>query len=77
MAESQNRNRGMNNGDRDAIAELKQAVKDMHKVLEKITTNDLPHITRKLGNLWTVVFYIVLPVLLIIFGSVIVKFIVE
>ncbi len=67
----------MNNGDRDAIAELKQAVKDMHKVLEKITTNDLPHITRKLGNLWTVVFYIVLPVLLIIFGSVIVKFIVE
>ena len=78
MAESQNRNREMNNGqDREALANLEQAVKDMHKALEKITTNDLPHITRKLGNLWTVVFYIVLPVLLIIFGSVIVKFIVE
>ncbi len=40
----------MNNGDRDAFAELKTAVKDMHKVLEKITTNDLPHITEKLDE---------------------------
>ena len=67
----------MNNDDRNAITKLEIAVKDMHKVLEKITTNDLPHITRKLGNLWTVVFFIMLPVLIIIFGSVIVKFIVE
>lgn len=67
----------MNNQDRNAITKLEIAVKDMHKVLEKITTNDLPHITRKLGNLWTVVFFIMLPVLIIIFGSVIVKFIVE
>ena len=67
----------MNNQDRDAITELKTAVKDMHRALEKITTNDLPHITKKLGQVWMVVFYIVLPVLLIIFGSVIVKFIVE
>ncbi len=67
----------MNGQDREAMTELKQAVKDMHKTLEKITTNDLPHITRKLGNLWTVVFFIMLPVLIIIFGSVIVKFIVE
>lgn len=67
----------MNNEDRNALAELKIAVKDMHKVLEKITTNDLPHITRKLGNLWTVVFFIMLPLVLVICGGVIVKFIVE
>lgn len=67
----------MNNEDRNAISKLEIAVKDMHRAIEKITTNDLPHITRKLGNLWTVVFFIMLPVLIIIFGSVIVKFIVE
>lgn len=40
----------MNCKDRDAITKLEQAVKDMHKVLEKITTNDLPHITEKLDE---------------------------
>ncbi len=34
----------------DALTKLEQAVKDMHKVLEKITTNDLPHINEKLDG---------------------------
>ena len=67
----------MNNEDRNLMAEMKLAIKELHKTVELIKTNDLPHILRKLGQVWTVVFFIVLPVLLIIFGSVIVKFIVE
>ena len=67
----------MNGQDRQAIAKLELAIKELQKVIEVIKTNDLPCITRKLGQVWTVVFFIILPLVLVICGGVIVKFIVE
>lgn len=38
----------MNNDDRNAIAKLELAVKEIHKTVEIIKTNDLPHIDKKI-----------------------------
>ena len=40
----------MNGQDREAIAKLELAVKEIHKTVEIIKTNDLPHINKKIDS---------------------------
>lgn len=41
----------MNGQDRDAIAKLELAVREVQKTVEVIKTNDLPHINKKIDSI--------------------------